>query len=340
MEKSTENEKRLLVLKCPTCGHESETPLSVASAKRDKGEWVKAVAYMDCISFCEGNIHPEIGNELDINVEYPVCCREGESFSATIGNDGDFITLQLLKIKENNIETAILHVKVLSIHNRWTFVEPVAKEKIMQLSNNYNYKAPIGDEAARGYSKIGNNTYHFGNSMGGDIYYDDYIYTDEDGVDHLIQQCYSDFEETVSYYGDKVIGLHINSPYFAHASKSSDGSKIPNVPFGFTESFMLVFGGEHIEDFLRDTTKAATGNGSSSNLGFESINHLFTDVYVYWIGRIRIEGFIYVVKTMIENQQYGNETQKRIIVQNLYNEMVRVIAKKSYDKIPIDKYLY
>lgn len=339
MEKSTENEKRLLVLS--SCGYKCCTPLSVSSAQRTQGEWVKAVAYMDCISFCDDNVNPQLEDELDVNVEYPVCCREGEAFSATIGDDGDFITLLLLKIKKNNFDSAILRVKVLSIHDRWTFVKPVAKDEIMQLSNTYNYKAPMSDIAAGGYSKVGNNTYHFSNSMGGgDIDFDDYIYTDKDGVDHLIQQCYRDFEETESYYGDKVLGLHKNSPYFAHDSKFADGTKVPDVPFGFTESLTRVFGGERIVKFLRDTTIAARDNEPSSDLAFESINNFYTDVYVDWVGRVGVEGFLYAVKKMIENQKYGTGMLTKITIQNLYNEMARVIASKSYDKIPVDKYLY
>lgn len=340
METSSEKGK-LLVLTCPTCGRRNDVPLSVSSAQQERGEWVKAVAYMDCLSFCDDDVTLKVGEEVDVNVDYPVCCREGETFSATVSDEGDFITMELLKIKKNNVHSAILHVKILALNNRCAFVKKLPIIKRALLLNTYNYHAPSGDIAAGGHCKVGNNTYNFSNTMGGgDVNFDDYIYTDEDGVDHLVQQCYSDFEETVAYYGDKVLGLHKYSPYFAPSKKLSDGTTAPKVPLGFIESLTRVYGNEKIIDFLRDATKEALDRYSSPNLGFNSTNSLYTDVNVFWIGTISIEGFFYSVKKMIEDTKDAKETQMNITIQKLYNEMVTAIASKSYDKIPIDKYLY
>ena len=43
--------------------------------------------------------------------------------------------------------------------------------------------------------------------------YTDYLYTDEDGVDHLVRTDYSDFDTNSSFFGDQVLGLSKHRTY-------------------------------------------------------------------------------------------------------------------------------
>lgn len=214
--KGTDNSrKKLLVLTCPICGHVNDTPLSIASVSKHIAEWAKIAAYENCMSFCSEDVKPKNGDELNIQVKYPVCCKEGEVFVATHGYNDAFYVMRLLNIKKYKEHTAKLHVRILSVGNRLSYVEKVTEEEKQGLRENqtYHYVAPCGDSQPQ-YGYISKDIACFRNSFGGDVWYEDYVFTDTDGIDHLVQSCYKDFDKSEAYFGDKVLGYHLFSPYF------------------------------------------------------------------------------------------------------------------------------
>ena len=231
-------DKKLLVLTCPICKCMNSRQLSVATAANKVSDWANIAVYLDCMTLCDDSLSPKAGDVLDVWVKYPVCCRRNELFSATIDYDGDYLTMKMLKIKKHCGSLAKLLVKVVERCNRLVYVKPVPEDVKLRLkyTRAYNYVAPGGDSLG-GYGYISENVVHFGNSFGGDVWDDDYVFTDEDGIDHLVQQCYKDFDRKESYYGDKVLGYHQYSPYFPPPEILPDGTLAPTLPFGFMERF-------------------------------------------------------------------------------------------------------
>lgn len=330
----TIREKKLLVLTCPTCGNKNNEPLRVGT--RERYRWAKAAAYLDCLTFCDKKAEPKVGDVLNVQVEYPVCCKEGEVFSATIGDDGDFVTMRLLNIKKYKIHSAKLHVRILAIRTRQAYVEPVPEEEKQRLrdSKTYDYTLPDGDWLGE-YHYINKNTIEFSNSLGGDIFYYDYIYTDEDGIDHLVQSCYKAFDDQEAYYGDKVLGFHQYSPYFPPSRTLPDGSLAPTIPYGFMERFKRSVANDGgVVPYLQIAIENAKKRSR-----FSSIDGLYVNVVIYWIARVSIEVYLYAVKTVIEESKDPNETFANNQVKELYNQLVMEMVERSYNAKSLKKYL-
>ena len=123
---------------------------------------------------------------------------------------------KLLSILSMEKYEAEILVEVLDIKDRLSFVKPVsAEEKARMLeAHTYVYCEPGGDAPNPQVIRDDADILHFFNSFGGgDVNYDDYIYTDPDGIDHLILKEYSDFEGAYSFVGDEILGFHADGPY-------------------------------------------------------------------------------------------------------------------------------
>ena len=336
MKEQTIRKKKLLLLTCPTCGNKNNKPLRVGA--RDDYLWAKAAAYLDCLTFCDKDAEPKVGDAVNVQVKYPVCCKEGEVYSATIGDKGDFVTMRLLNINKHNIHSAKLHVRILAIRNRLSYVEPVPEEEKQRLRDSmvYDYTSPIGDWLWE-YHYINNHTVEFSNTLGGgDIWYYDYIYTDEDGIDHLVQSCYKGFDDKEAYYGDKVIGFHQYSPYFPPPRTLPDGSLAPTLPYDFMECFKrcCVDSDGGVVPFLQK----AIENAQDSSW-FSSINRLYVRVVIQWIAKISIEEYLYAIKTVIEESDTPEDTFTNNQVKDLYNQLVREMIDRSYNPEALEKYI-
>ena len=332
-------EKKLLVLTCPTCKSQNKTPLTVEKHK----DWAKTAAYMYRLKFCSEDVELKVGDVLNVHVDYPVCCLEGEVFSATpCYDDSKFVTMRLLNIKKYKVYSAKLRVRILAMGNMLTHVKPVPEEVKQRLveSHSYDYKAPNGDNAIASYGHMDKNIVQFYNSLGGgDITYNDYIFTDGDGLDHLVESCYSDFDNSVAYFGDKVIGFHADSPYFPPRPTLPDGSLAPFVPYGFVECLQRIASYDGIIPYLQSTITNVKNKGGNI-MGISTTNGLFTGIYLYWVGHISIPGFVYAMKTMIDKVVYSDDTVEDKVIQQLYNELVRELRDRSKDGQSIEKFMY
>lgn len=132
MEQTTRTrEKKLLVLTSPYSNRVNDSPLTIESLDSYAQCWAKVVAYKGCITFCQENIVPKVGDMMNVHVYYPFCCREGDEFSVQVHNG--FVIFRLLNIKKYQVHKAKLHVKVIETGNLLSFVKPVSEQIKQQL---------------------------------------------------------------------------------------------------------------------------------------------------------------------------------------------------------------
>lgn len=293
---------------------------------------------MDCLSFCREGATPRVGDVLNVNVDYPVCCREGDTFAATVGSGGDFMVMRLLYIIKYREHSAKLRVKVLSLCNRQSYVKPVTDEERQRLreSQSYDYEAPGGDSIVASYNHIDEHTVCYRNSFGGgDVCFYDYVFTDDVGVDHLVQSTYMSFERNEAYFGDKVLGLHEYCPYFPPPRKLSNDAIVPGVPSAFIEPMARNMAHEGVATYLQrhvDMIKNGRLRGSRHN-------GLYVRVVIDWVGSIGVEGYIAAVRIVLEDVLGTEKLQADTTVCQLYNELVTEMTARSHDAIDSGKYL-
>ncbi len=179
----------------------------------------KAAAYHGCVQW--GKTKPVPGSIVTVKVQYPFFCQIGERFFSTFGDEEyenevyfgeEFIEAKLLDIVSRERCSAVVTAEVLSVRNQLAFVRRLSAEERKELEKQgYPYDFPPGDHLAGAYQQT-DKLICFFNDFGGDIKYLDYIYTDEDGVDHLVRTDYYDFEDAAVFFGDEVLGLHKNCP--------------------------------------------------------------------------------------------------------------------------------
>lgn len=321
----------------------SETPLSVETGSTDKTEWAKVAAYMSAVSFHEDNITPKVGDVLEVDVNYPVCCRVGGIFSALFddfdGIEGTFITMRLLSIESQEESSAVLKIEIIAICNRLFFVKPVSEEKKEELleSHYYDYDAPPGTGVAS-YFYIEDDVAQFENDFGGDVFYSDFIFTDVDGIDHLVQSNYDCWDNREAYFGDKVLGFHADSPYFRAPEKLDDGSSAPEIPYGFMDPFTRMVLNEGIDSFLNTAIEAAKTN-DSFDIAFNTCNELYDGVAIAWIGTLSVEGFVYAIKKIIGLLYAQDEEFVTLQICDKYNELIRNLAERSLHGDVLKKHL-
>ena len=321
-----------LVLTCPTCGRKSDELLRDSAGEKSAYGWAKAFAYDGCLWFCQEGIVPKAGDVLKVVVEFPVCCKKGSVFSVTYGDSGDIITMRFLNIVKHKVSSAKVLVKVLSIRNRLSFVRPGAEKEKLRLrkEHTYDYDAPRGDSRMAHYAYVSDNVVKFKNTVGGgDESFEDYIFTDDDGIDHLIQSCYRDCHSSEAYLGDKVLGFHEYSPYFPPPQTLSNGSIVEGVPQIFLESLRLWAERDGIVPWLQNMVNDI----KSGSYAGDFCNGLYTKVMVPWIGKVSVECFLCAVRTVIEIVADADDMEENDEIRRMYNEIVAYMISRSY--VPI-----
>ncbi len=320
----------------------NEIPLSVETGNTDKTEWAKVAAYMSGVSFHEDNVVPKVGDVLEVDVNYPVCCKVGGIFSALFddfdGIEGTFITMRLLSIESQEEISAVLKIKIIAICNRLFFVKPVGEEKKKELleSHYYDYDAPPGTGVAS-YFYIDDDIAQFNNDFGGDVFYSDFIFTDVDGIDHLVQSNYDCWDNREAYFGDKVLGFHADSPYFRAPEKLDDGSSAPVIPYGFMDRFTRMVINEGLDCFLDSAIEAAKTN-DCFDIAFNTCNGLYDGVAIAWLGTLSVEGFVYAIKKIIGLLKTHDETFVTPQIRDKYNELISNLAARSLHGDELKKY--
>ena len=216
---------KAVVLHCPVCGETRITPLNI---KSNVSLGQVCLAAYSCIDFADSERLRcglyKIGKKLRIRMNFPFYCKIGDKFSVSFGNqkisNTKFITCQLLGINIIVKSWAEVSVKVLSEGTCLSFVEPIEDCKKTELYNSQRYCYSPSWAVGWGVHKRNIEGTRVNEHLflccevfgGGDEVYEDYIFTDDDGIDHFVQSNYRESHEKVSLFGDKVLGYHKYCP--------------------------------------------------------------------------------------------------------------------------------
>lgn len=164
------------------------------------------------IKTCDWNQQkPVHGAQCEITVSRPFCCRVEDSFWVEY-LDNQFVRARLLSIMKTESISAQIRIVVLNVVSLWEFVGSVSedKKKCLQDTHCYDVGYLRGDLEIPFCRQIAARMIEVYNVLdGGDFQYLYYIYTDDDGIDHLIMKKH-DGEASV---GDVVLGYHKYFPF-------------------------------------------------------------------------------------------------------------------------------
>lgn len=349
IRQAKENKNKLQLYRNAQANSSGATPLRVENAPKTISSWAEISAYIGDVKLCDKNIKPQVGDVLDFMVHYPVCSKVGEVFAASgdllalydCAPSDKFTKMKLLKIKRNMKTHAIVQAEIIEKGDWFSFVKPVSEEEKERLRKQeiYDYYAPSGDGLAD-YFYVADSVVRFCNSLGGgDINDDDFVFTDADGIDHLVLSCHRCFGDKVAYYGDKVLGYHRYSRYFQEPEVNSNGVSAPNVPYGFEEAFGRSVDNMGVIPYLHQALQDVKSKGGVS-ITFNSCDGKYTEVVVRWICSISIEGFVYVLKKVIEQLLDTRKFIEYNEAKRLFNEIVTELGKRSYKNLGLEQYRY
>lgn len=151
------------------------------------------------------------GIQYEITVRSPFCRRVGDSFWSAFQNN-QFVKARLMSIMAADKFSARIRVMVVDIVNWIKYVRPVSEEKkkYLQKMHCYEVRDFSGDLDQPFCRQISEKMIEVYNVWdGGDFQFLDYIYTDDDGIDHHVIGKYGGRV----YVGDNVLGYHKYFPY-------------------------------------------------------------------------------------------------------------------------------
>lgn len=198
-----------IAFKCDVCGALNDKPLDI----NHHGSFDGAVIAVYLRGVNWNNQIPVPQTEMDIIVGFPFCCTVGDEFWSGYKAD-QFVESRLLSVVESYENSAKVHVLILREVNELSFVKPVSEEVKMNLKEKHEYKyvTPGGDSPTPSIWGSRDRILKLSNTYGGgDLYYSDYIYTDDDGIDHLVTCLYSDGEVGAAFLGDEILGYQSDS---------------------------------------------------------------------------------------------------------------------------------
>ena len=203
-----ENQRETVILYNPYWGRVIYEPLD----QPDDGMGVYVYnGYVDW-----GKEKPAVKSIVDVQVKYPFCCAKGDLFVSSFGQD-EFIQGRLLEILSMYISNAVIRAEVVSIGNPLSFVKRLSKDAIDKLEQQDYKIQPLAYKSGIEvrFSAINDKMFclSFIAYGGSDMWLANLIYTDEDGVDHIVQSSNNDYEINIIKYGDEVIGLHKYCPF-------------------------------------------------------------------------------------------------------------------------------
>lgn len=151
------------------------------------------------------------GVQYEITVRSPFCRRVGDSFWSAFQNN-QFVKARLMSIMAADKFSAQIRVVVVDIVNWIKYVRPVSEDKKKHLQEMHCYEVrdfsgDLDQPFCRQISEKMIEVYNVWD--GGDFQFHDYIYTDDDGIDHHVIGKYGGRV----YVGDNVLGYHMYFPY-------------------------------------------------------------------------------------------------------------------------------
>lgn len=169
---------------------------------------VKVVAYDKDV--CNWNRKkPICGAQFEITVQYPFYCRVGDLFW-TGCEDNQFVKAKLVSVLSSDETKARVRILVLNIVNWLDFARPASEAEKNRLQNKHFYNSyGFGGELIQPlWRQVDVRTIEVYNTWVDDCF-NDYIHTDDDGIDHHIM---TKFDGRI-FIGDRVLGYHEYSPF-------------------------------------------------------------------------------------------------------------------------------
>ncbi len=156
----------------------------------------------------------KIGKKLKLRMFYPFYCKIGDSFYVSFGF-AEFLCCELLGVIKIEYNYADISVRVLSDGNYLSSVREVSDDQKEKLASAriYDYQQKHSDYdngPIIEYSQINEQLLCVREYWMYDYWYHNvvYIYTDNNGIDHLVCKGYQSDEESECMFGDKVLGYH------------------------------------------------------------------------------------------------------------------------------------
>ena len=160
---------------------------------------------------------PEIGKTVYFTARPPFYVKTDDCFSL-VHNKRDFVTVKLRKYWQPDKELIIACADVVDMGDIFSFVKRLTEEEIFELEKTHRYDIDSHfDKMTRKRNHLF--TLAWNDEEGGECID---IFTDKDGVDHLI------FAEGLGYayfpaaFGDHIIGLHKYCPYYPKPDRLMD----------------------------------------------------------------------------------------------------------------------
>lgn len=203
-----------LALHCP-CGRLNNTKLTTTHPESFDGAKLAAHSWYACQ-------FPQIlvqGEEIEVSVMSPFCCEVGEVFWATNRQDNlegkrqyRYTQAKLLSIVKKDDLKATIRVRILQTIDRMAYVKQVSEEVKKQLKEQHIYRFRSPEPIPQILKEDKDITIYY-YSVQGDLEWHIYVYTDPDGIDHLILNEYENFEGGYSFVGDEILGYHDDHPF-------------------------------------------------------------------------------------------------------------------------------
>lgn len=173
-----------------------------------------------------GKENPIPGAIMEVSVGLYYECKVGDTFY-TVDNDDQIVFARLLSVVSMDRTLPKIRIEVIEVHDILSFVQPVSDIEISRIkeAENYDYEPPfLGTydiswpiaEFSLG-ANIGKRFFFVANPNDGSGVASviDTIYTDENGIDHLVSRMNRNYScDEIMSFGDKVLGLHENCPFF------------------------------------------------------------------------------------------------------------------------------
>ena len=166
-----------------------------------------------------GDTLPQLHSLVTVKVQYPFFCKTGDCFSAIFSRTADqrspWITARLIEILSQEQSEALIRGEILAVGDQLSFVRRLSESELERMEEEglYAYEPLKGNRAVPYVTEDGNWIRLYNEWGGGDFSYYHTIYTDEDGVDHLVSSEYVAFEHWHVFYGDQVLGFHRYFPF-------------------------------------------------------------------------------------------------------------------------------
>ena len=127
-------------------------------------------------------------------------------------------------------------------------------------------------------------------------------------------------------------GLNINLHRLRIYRTEPEYCLMPEIPERYANSLRRKICSEGVLPFLFTAIKAAK-DGGGMDIRFDTSNHLYVNVLIYYVGQFLVEDFLYLVHNMIVELSNPDEMLVNQHVQERFEELAKELRDRSYYKM-------